>query len=150
MATGLKAALTAIAAFYAPLEHPKAQRPVAGAWRGAGAEILNRARLDQTRAAIVVSLWAEQPAKQCAVQSRFTMRPSEQDRALMPLTSVRANAAEPVGARAVWAQLQAAGIQFTDGGSVEVVTGASNTGLSSVARLPRTRSMSAASSRQAA
>jgi hypothetical protein len=144
MARGLKAALTALAAFAAPLARPKPQRLVLGAWRGAGADILNRQALDYMRTAIVASLWAEQPARQCAVQTSYTLRPSEQDRALLPLTSAHTKPLEPVGARAVWAKMQAAGIQFTDGGDVAVKMGAEARALSSVSRLPRSHKMAAA------
>lgn len=144
MARGLKAALAAIAAFSAPLSRPKPLRRVVGAWRGAGADILNRQSLDHTRTAIVVSLWAEQPAKQCVVQSSYVMRPSAADGALLSATSAHTKPLEPVGARAVWAQLQAAGIQFTDAGDIAVRVGAATRGLSSVSRMPRTHAMSQA------
>jgi hypothetical protein len=138
---GLRAALTAIAAFSSPLSNPKPQRRVVGAWRAAGAEILNRQRLDHTKTAIVVSLWAEQPAKQCAVQPSYVMRPSAADGALLSATSAKTKPFEPLGARAVWAQLQAAGIRFTDAGDIGVKVGAASRGLSSVSRMPRTHAI---------
>jgi hypothetical protein len=141
---GLRAALTAIAAFSAPLSHPKPLRRVVGAWRGAGADILNRQRLDHTRTAIVVSLWDAQPAKQCAVQPSYVMRANAADGVLLSATSAKTKPLEPVGARAVWAQLQAAGIRFTDGGDIAVKVGAASRGLSSVSRLPRTHSIAEA------
>jgi hypothetical protein len=78
------------------------------------------------------------------VQPSYVMRPSLDDSALLAATSAKTKPFEPVGARAVWAKMRAAGIQFSDGGDIAVRVGEAQRGLSSVSRLPRTHSIAEA------
>lgn len=79
--------------------------------RPATPDLLDRAVLRQDRTAIVLSLWAERPARQCVVTPRYAMAPGTADFSrVLELSAMPAEAEPPAGARALWARLQAAGI----------------------------------------
>lgn len=87
----------------APAQAMRAPRPAPGQGRAADRDTLARAGLAQDRAALVLSLWAQAPGRQCAFAARYASAKDAADfaHALKP--------AAPVGARAMWARLDAAG-----------------------------------------
>ncbi len=103
MLGAMRAVTATIWLVLAPLSAGQATRTAPGEGRAADRETLARAGLAQDRAALVLSLWSEVPGRQCAVAARYASSTEAADfaRAAKP--------AAPVGARAMWARLDAAG-----------------------------------------
>ena len=83
--------------------------------RAATKDILRRIALDCRRSAIVTSLWAERPAKQCAVTPQYALTPDRADfGGVLRFAAVAPPAPAPKGAQALLARLQAAGYALSD------------------------------------
>lgn len=110
MPSGAIGAMRAAAAMawmsLAPTRTARAPRLAPGQGRLADRETLTRAGLAQDRAALVLSLWAQTPARQCAIAARYASPGETADFA----PSIKP--AAPVGARAMWARLDAAGFNI--------------------------------------
>lgn len=106
---------TALACFSAPMRRPRPARWAPAENRPASPDALDRLQLGHFRTAFVTSLWAARPAKQCAIEPRYDLAPGGADfsRVLRIAASTMRTAA-PVGARALLARLQAAGISAAE------------------------------------
>lgn len=95
----------------APMRRSKLSALVAAEVRAAGVEMLDRAKLRQERAAVVLSLWPERAAQQCVVAPLYAMAPGTADFSrTLQLSAAPLHAEPPEGARALWERLKSAGI----------------------------------------
>lgn len=110
MRFGLVGAAAAVLQMTAPFRREKGPRWAPAELRDAPIDILERCQLAQDRTAIVLSLWAERPAKQCTVTPRYAVAPGTADFSrVVKVTTNSAAVAAPKGARALLGRLHAAG-----------------------------------------
>lgn len=102
----------------APLRRSKLSLIAPGEERRAAKDLLDRARLTLERAAVVVSLWPERNARQCAVTPRYELAPGTADfsRVLTLTAETRTSASAPAHARALLERLSAAGFSAAEPG----------------------------------
>jgi hypothetical protein len=99
--------LAAIAYAAAPLKHARVRAVAPAEIRPAARDALDRLKFAQDRMAVVLSLWFEQPTRQCAIGVRYAEDAGrELDPAFAPSPPREA------GARALQARLQSAGFAF--------------------------------------
>ncbi|HVZ98803.1 MAG TPA: hypothetical protein VG841_00660 [Caulobacterales bacterium] len=78
-------------------------------------DMLRRLSFDIRRSAVVTSLWAERPAKQCAVAPRYALTADKADfGGVLRFAAVAPPAPAPAGARSLLARLYAAGYASSD------------------------------------
>jgi len=117
MRGGLAGAVAAAAVLYAmvPQRRTKCSPWRAAESRGATKDALRRLAFDCRRTAIVTSLWAERPAKQCAVAPHYALTPDRADfGGVLRFRAEPPPAPMPKGAQALLARLQAAGYALSD------------------------------------
>ena len=117
MRGGLAGAVAAAAALYvmAPQRRTKCSPWAPAEARVATKDVLRRLSLDCRRSAVVASLWAERPAKQCAVAPRYELTADSADfGGVLRFAAIPPAAATPKGAQALLTRLQAAGYALTE------------------------------------
>lgn len=104
------AAAAAVLLALAPKGRAKVSPWAAAELRAATRDVLRRLSFDCRRTAIVTSLWAERPAKQCAVAPHYALTADQADfGGVLRFAAVAPPAPAPAGARSLLARLYAAG-----------------------------------------
>lgn len=119
MRGSLTGAAAAAAALWmmAPQKRGKCSPFAPAEMQTAAKDALRRLSLDCRKSAMVISLWAERPARQCAVTPRYVLAEDKADfgfGGVLRFAAVAPPAAAPAGARALLARLQAAGYAASD------------------------------------
>jgi hypothetical protein len=99
----------AVSVFSSPIRTKLRPWAAAELWP-ATRDMLRKLSDDYNQAAVVLSLWADRPARQCAVAARYEIAAAPADFGwLMHLSADPPVAEAPAGARAMLARLNAAG-----------------------------------------
>ena len=117
MRGGLAGAVAAAAVLYAmvPQRRGKCAPWAPAEARTATKDVLRRLAFDCQRTAIVTSLWAARPAKQCAVAPRYALTQDTADfGGVLRFAAVPPPAPAPKGAQALLARLHAAGYALSE------------------------------------
>lgn len=104
---GFDVALAALALRAAPARRDKPERRLVPAVDDPGAAALDRARIDQSQAALIASLWPE-PYRQCVVRPLYLNLRAPAAFGVMHVVGRAPNAASTQGARALLERLNAA------------------------------------------
>ena len=111
------AAAAATLLMMTPQRRGKISPWTAAEFRAAAGDVLRRPQ-DIQRAAVVTSLWAARPARQCVVKPRYAMSVDHVDLGVLRFAAVAPRAAAPEGARALLARLQSAGYAASEAEAV--------------------------------